>query len=51
MQETSVPPDSGFIVDWQLSDEAPVLIDLSGAEPEVVLPDEAPFVRSAPARR
>ena len=41
MQETSIPPDPGFVVDWQLADDAGGLIDLSAAEAEVVLPDDA----------
>jgi hypothetical protein len=50
MQETSVPPDPGFVVDWQLFDDSGELIDLSTAETEIVLPDE-PYVRGAPARQ
>jgi len=41
MQETSIPPDAGFVVDWQLTDDCEVLIDLSTAETEVVLADGA----------
>ena len=41
MQETPVPPDSGFVVDWQLADDPGRVIDLSTAESEVFLPDEA----------
>ena len=33
--------DLGFVVDWQLTDDAPGLIDLSSAETEVLLPDDA----------
>jgi hypothetical protein len=55
MQETELPPDAGFVVDWQMSDDRPVLIDLSTADSEVVLPADAsipPYVRSTePARR
>ena len=41
MQETPLPaPDAGFVVDWQLTDDGGVL-DLTTAESEVVLPDEA----------
>ena len=35
-----VQPDAGFVVDWQIADDSPV-IDLSTAESEVVLPDDA----------
>jgi hypothetical protein len=41
MQELPVPPDAGFVVDWQITDDSPVLIDLSTAETEVILPDDA----------
>ena len=34
-----MPPDAGFVVDWQLADDSPV-IDLSTAESEVILPDD-----------
>ena len=50
MQETSVPPDAGFVVDWQLNEGASVVIDLSTAEAEVILPAD-PQVRSAPTPR
>ena len=50
MQETPLPPDTGFVVDWQLSDDSTVVIDLSTAESEVILPDD-PQVRSAPTHR
>lgn len=50
MQETSLPPDAGFVVDWQLSEDSSVVIDLSTAETEVVLPVD-PQVRSVPTRR
>ena len=36
MRETP-SPDGGFVVDWQLTDDPPVVIDLSTAESEVVL--------------
>ena len=39
MQEMSLSPDAGFVVEWQLADESPV-IDLSMAESEVILSDE-----------
>ena len=41
MQETPIAPDSGFVVDWQLADHPGRVIDLSTAESEVLLPDEA----------
>jgi hypothetical protein len=50
MQETPVPPDAGFVVDWQLSDDPPIVIDLSTAESEVYLPVDS-HVRSTPTRR
>jgi hypothetical protein len=50
MQETSLPPDAGFVVDWQLSEENSVVIDLSTAETEVYLPVD-PQVRSVTTRR
>jgi hypothetical protein len=39
--QTSRPPDPGFVVDWQLDDDAPVIVDLSAAESEVILPEES----------
>ena len=55
MQETPLPPDAGFVVDWQLSDDISVLIDLSTAESDVLLPTDKsipPYVRSTePTRR
>ena len=50
MQETSVPPDPGFVVEWQLADDTGAVIDLSTAEPaEVVLLDDPPVrVRRVP---
>ena len=50
MRETSVPPDAGFVVDWQLSEDNSVVIDLSTAETEVHLPVDSQ-VRSAATRR
>jgi hypothetical protein len=44
MQELQLPPDAGFVVDWQMADDGPV-IDLSTAESEVILPDD-PTVRA-----
>jgi hypothetical protein len=41
MQETSLPPDTGFVVEWQLADDAGTVIDLSAAESEVLLPADA----------
>ena len=38
MQESPVPPDNGFVVDWQMGDDTHELIDLSRAESEVILP-------------
>ena len=35
-----LPLDAGFVVDWQIADDSPV-IDLSMAENEVILPDDA----------
>jgi hypothetical protein len=40
MQDMPLPPDSGFVVDWQMPEEGPV-VDLSAAESEVILPDDA----------
>jgi len=37
MEETFVPPDPGFVVEWQLADVTEV-IDLSESEAEIVLP-------------
>jgi len=39
MQEKALPPDPGFVVEWQLDDEGPV-IDLSMAESNLNLPEE-----------
>ena len=33
--------DMGFVVEWQLTEDTPDLIDLSRAEDEVLLPDDA----------
>jgi hypothetical protein len=33
--EESIPSDSGFVVEWQLADDADSVIDLSMAEAEV----------------
>ena len=41
MQELAIGPDPGFVVDWQLPDDAGRMIDLSTAESEVILPDDA----------
>jgi hypothetical protein len=38
MQESALPSEAGFVVDWQISDDNPV-IDLSMAETDVVLPE------------
>ena len=38
MDETRLPPDSGFVVEWQLADGAGEVIDLSESEAEIVLP-------------
>lgn len=49
MQEMPVPPDpSGFVVEWQLADDA-VVIDLSGeeADSEVILADDAAIAASS----
>jgi hypothetical protein len=35
MEETFVPPDPGFVVEWQLADVTEV-IDLSESEAEIV---------------
>ena len=40
MQEMPLPPDTGFVVDWQISDDS-LVIDLSTAESEVILSDDA----------
>jgi hypothetical protein len=50
MQDTSGPPDPGFVVEWQLADDGGRLVDLSAAEAEVVIPDD-PSVRGAPTGR
>jgi len=50
MQETSFPSDAGFVVEWQMSDDRSVVIDLSTAESEMVLPDD-PHVRSVSTGR
>ena len=44
MQDMPQPRDAGFVVDWQISDDSPV-IDLATAESEVLLPDD-PAVRA-----
>lgn len=47
MQEMAKPPDTavlldlGFVVEWQLADDTPTVIDLSMADDEVLLPDDA----------
>ncbi len=41
MHGTSRPPDPGFVVDWQLDEDAPVHIDLSTVEAELILPEES----------
>ncbi|HEV8625215.1 MAG TPA: hypothetical protein VG034_12215 [Acidimicrobiia bacterium] len=46
MQETSLPPDTGFVVEWQLADDAGTVIDLSTAETDVFLPDDATILVS-----
>ena len=45
MQDMPHPLDAGFVVDWQISDDSPV-IDLATAESEVLLPDD-PAVRAS----
>ena len=50
MQETPLPPDAGFVVDWQISDDREVLIDLVTAESEVVLPVDASMLRELESR-
>lgn len=40
MQEIARALEAGFVVDWQITDDNPV-IDLSTAETEMVLPDAA----------
>ena len=47
MQETSSPPDTGFVVEWQLDDDTGAMVDLSAAETEVFVPDD-PTVRAGP---
>ena len=44
MQDMPHPLDAGFVVDWQIADDSPV-IDLATAESEVLLPDD-PAVRA-----
>jgi hypothetical protein len=39
MQAMPLSPDAGFVVEWQLADDGPV-VDLSTAESEVILPEE-----------
>ncbi|MGH9010403.1 MAG: hypothetical protein ACRDYF_11235 [Acidimicrobiia bacterium] len=55
MQETPVPSDPDFFVEWQLADEPDNLIDLSTAESEMPQTDPASipeYMRSAvPIRR
>jgi len=47
------PPDPGFVIDlgfvveWQLTDDTPALIDLSQADTEVLLPDDATIESSS----
>ncbi len=50
MQEKPLPPDAGFVVDWQISDGGQVLIDLSTAESEVVLPVDVSMRREMESR-
>ena len=50
MRETPLPPDAGFVVDWQISDDRQVLIDLSTAESEVVLPVDGSMLRDMESR-
>jgi hypothetical protein len=52
MQELPLPPDTGFVVEWQIADDGPVIdlssdIDLSTAGSEVNLTADAP-VRADP---
>jgi len=44
-----MPPDAGFVVDWQLNEDSSAVIDLSTAETEVILPVDPPV--SAPGHR
>ena len=46
MQEMAAPPDTGFVVDWQLSDDAQDELDLSTAESEVLLTADPATERS-----
>ena len=39
MRERAVPPDAGFVVEWQLAEESPI-IDLSTAESDLILADD-----------
>jgi hypothetical protein len=40
MEKTPVPPDPGFIVDWQIAEGAAVTIDLSSEDADLVLPED-----------
>ena len=40
MQETSIPPDLGFVVEWQMADDASLVVDLAAAESEARLPND-----------
>ncbi len=54
MQETSVPSESDFFVEWQLVDGPEDLIDLTTAESEALQPDPAllsPLETTVPAHR
>jgi hypothetical protein len=53
MQELPSPPDAGFVVDWQIADDGPVIdlssdVDLSTAGSEVNLTADT-RVRTDPA--
>jgi hypothetical protein len=46
MQETSSSGDTGFVVDWQISEDRGPELDLSTAESEVLLPDDEAVIRA-----
>jgi hypothetical protein len=45
--EESIPSDSGFVVEWQLADEANSVIDLSLAEAQIRRSDLAAMTPSS----
>jgi hypothetical protein len=51
VRETFVSSDAGFVVEWQLADDADNLIDLAGAESLADRPELATSSGTVPAPR